>query len=148
MNAITLSSQHRRILERGSAILPEVIEARGYFTAQDKSELNSLGFPDSQSRVPALAIPIFGTDGIKTTYQLRPDRPRIRAGKPIKYETPFGSKMVLDVHPYVTHILGNPNIPLWITEGIKKGDALVSHGLCAVALLGVWNWRGSSASWQ
>jgi Domain of unknown function (DUF3854) len=36
-------------------------------------------------------------------------------------------------------------VPLFVTEGIKKGDALVSRGLCAVALLGVWNWRGTNA---
>ena len=31
-----------------------------------------------------------------------------------------------------------------MTEGIKKGDCLVSHGCCVVALLGVWNWRGTN----
>ena len=35
-------------------------------------------------------------------------------------------------------------MPLFITEGIKKGDALASRDLCAVALLGVWNWRGTN----
>ena len=33
-------------------------------------------------------------------------------------------------------------MPLFITEGIKKGDALVSCGRCTVTLLGVWSWRG------
>jgi hypothetical protein len=33
---------------------------------------------------------------------------------------------------------------LWITEGQKKGDALASLGLCVIALLGVWNWRGKN----
>src|SRR5262249_52525284 len=32
----------------------------------------------------------------------------------------------------------------WITESIKKGDAIVSHGECAIALLGVWNFRESN----
>ena len=41
-------------------------------------------------------------------------------------------------------MLGNPSVPLFITEGIKKGDALVSRGLCAVTLLGVWSWRGTN----
>jgi Domain of unknown function (DUF3854) len=39
--------------------------------------------------------------------------------------------------------LGNPNVPLFITEGIMKGDALTSLGLCTVSLLGVYNWRGT-----
>ena len=39
-------------------------------------------------------------------------------------------------------MLGDPPVPLWISEGIRKADALVSRGMCAVALLGVWSWRG------
>jgi hypothetical protein len=35
-------------------------------------------------------------------------------------------------------------VPLFVTEGVKKGDALVSQGLCAIALIGVWNWRGTN----
>ena len=35
---------------------------------------------------------------------------------------------------------------LFITEGIRKGDAAVSKGLACVALLGVWNWRGTDES--
>lgn len=50
--------------------------------------------------------------------------------------------MVLDIHPRARKMLGDPKVPLLITEGVKKGDAIVSRGLCAVALLGVWNWRG------
>jgi hypothetical protein len=30
---------------------------------------------------------------------------------------------------------------LWITEGIKKADALASRGLAAVGLIGVWNFQ-------
>ena len=52
--------------------------------------------------------------------------------------------MLLDVHPAVRHLLGIP-IPLFVTEGIKKGDSLASRELCAIALLGVWNWRGTNA---
>jgi hypothetical protein len=37
--------------------------------------------------------------------------------------------MVLDVHPETRDKLGDPSVPLFVTEGIRKGDALVSHGL-------------------
>ena len=30
---------------------------------------------------------------------------------------------------------------LWVVEGEKKADSLVSRGECAVALLGVWSWK-------
>ena len=53
--------------------------------------------------------------------------------------------MVLDVHPQVRSKLGDPKVPLWVTEGVKKGDALVSHGCITVALLGVNNYRGTNS---
>jgi hypothetical protein len=52
--------------------------------------------------------------------------------------------VALDVHPFCRESLADPGVPLFVTEGVKKGDALVSRGLCAVALIGVWNWRGTN----
>jgi hypothetical protein len=40
--------------------------------------------------------------------------------------------------------MGDPSVPIWLTEGQKKADALATHGLCAVALLGVWNFKGQN----
>ena len=78
-------------------------------------------------------------------YQLRADEPRIdHRGKPVKYELPRGTQMLLDAHPAIREQLGDPTIPLWITEGIFKADAAISVGLCCIALLGVWNWRGTN----
>nr|MDP9473208.1 DUF3854 domain-containing protein [Chloroflexota bacterium] len=51
---------------------------------------------------------------------------------------------VLDVPPAARARLGDPATPLFITEGARKADAAVSAGLCCVALLGVWNWRGTN----
>jgi hypothetical protein len=50
--------------------------------------------------------------------------------------------MVLDVPPLARKWLGDPKKPLFITEGARKADAAVSKGMCCIALLGVWNWRG------
>ena len=50
--------------------------------------------------------------------------------------------MALDVPRPIREHLRDPQIPLWITEGARKADAGVSAGLCCIALLGVWNWRG------
>ena len=52
--------------------------------------------------------------------------------------------MVLDLHPFARSLVGDPKCPLFVTEGVKKGDALVSRGCCAASLLGVWNWRGTN----
>ena len=142
---MTLAEQHEKMLREESGISQEVVEARGYRTVDTKSELKRLGFSERQCNKPGLLIPIYSPTGDIATYQFRPDQPRIdKKGKPVKYETLSGSRMVLDVHPFVQEMLGNPSVPLFIAEGIKKGDALVSRGLCTVTLLGVWSWRGTN----
>jgi hypothetical protein len=139
-----LAEQHRRRI-RNASIAPAVIAARGYRSITVRVELRRLGFTDNQTRVPALLIPVWGVAGEVASYQLRPDIPRVgRQGKPVKYELPRGSTMLLDTHPCIRERLGDPAFPLWITEGILKADSAISAGLCCVALLGVWNWRGTN----
>ena len=83
--------------------------------------------------------------GKRALHIVRPDQPRVRnSGKVIKYEFPTGSKMILDVPPSCYPFLADPNTPLWVTEGSKKADAAASQGLCCIALLGVWNWKGTN----
>lgn len=137
-----LAQHHKKMLTEESGISEEVVEARSYRTVEKMAELKRLGFSDVQRNVPGLLMPVYSPIGEITTYQYRPDQPRIKDGKPVKYETPSGSRMVLDVHPFTRKMLADPTVPLFITEGIKKGDAMVSRGYCAIALLGVWNWRG------
>ena len=128
-----------------SGIRARVVVKRGYRTVTSKAEMERLGFGRSQRNVPALLMPIYSPTGEIVLYQSRPNKPRIgKRGKPIKYETPSGASMALDVHPFCRDRLGDPTAPLFITEGIKKGDALASWNLCAVALIGVWNWRGTN----
>ncbi len=140
-----LSPDHRRMVLVESGVSPEVAWARGYRTVETKAGLGRLGFSGPQCNPPGLLVPIHSPLGEISSYQFRPDLPRIgKDGRPIKYETPRGSRMVLDVHPFAREKLGDPSVPLLVTEGIKKGDALVSRGLCAVALLGVGSWRGTN----
>lgn len=139
-----LSADHRQMLLQESSISGRVLVQRGYRTVESKAELERLGFGRSQRNTPALLVPIYSPDGEVVLYQSRPDSPRIKRGKPVKYETPAGSRMVLDVHPLCRKRIADPSAPLFVTEGIKKVDALVSRGLCAVALIGVWNWRGTN----
>jgi hypothetical protein len=139
-----LSEDHRKMLLEQSGIDPGVVEARGPRTIEKKVKLKTRGFSDAQCNVPGILFPVYSPAGEIVTYQYRPDQPRIKDGKPVKYETPSGARMTLDVHPLVQEKLGDPSVPLFVTEGIKKGDALVSRGLCAITLLGVWNWRGTN----
>ena len=139
-----LAPQHARLID-DSAIAPDVALTRGYRTVTTRAALRELGFGSRQLRVPALLVPVWNVHGEVVLHQLRPDTPRVVDGKPLKYETPAGARMALDVPPAARSSLGDPARPLFITEGARKADAAVSRGLCCVALLGVWNWRGSNA---
>ena len=94
----------------------------------------------------ALGIPLWDVYGQRHGWQIRPDCPRqMKNGTIFKYELPKGDRLILDVHPSVQPRLGDPHEPLWITEGVRKGDALASHGLCTIALVGgVWGFRGTN----
>ncbi len=140
---LKLLPQHRALIA-ASAISHEVAAARGYFSACAESELSALGFAGSQLRVPALVIPIRDASTQVVLHLARPDEPRDRDGKALKYEMPAGSRMVLDIPAGAWTALRNPRVPLFITEGSRKADAAISVGLCCVSLIGVWCWRGTN----
>jgi len=108
-----------------------------------KATLARYGFGKAQRTIPGLLISVHGVDGTLRFYQYRPDDPRLNnEGKSVKYETPSNVRMAIDAHPMIRAKLGDPECPLLITEGIRKADSAISQGLCCIALLGVWNWRG------
>jgi len=140
-----LLASHFKHLSEGSGINVDVIKERGYRSLLGKSELEKLGFSASQRRAPGILIPLWGVDGKEVGYQYRPDNPRIDSReRPVKYETPRGSSNRLDCPPHCQKLLGDPQVPLWITEGSKKADALASHGACAISLTGVWGFKGKN----
>ena len=157
MSVNKLFHEHYAMLSKGSGISDEVIAARGYCTITEPKELLELGFSSKQSKnVPGLLLPVCPPDGSNGLYTYRPDLPRLiesrkqnsrdNSSSPriIKYEMPKGMSVRLDCSPVCRSMLADPTIPLWITEGQKKADALASHNLCAVDLLGVWSFKGKN----
>ena len=150
-----LSPHHRSILETGSGIAPAVIAERGYRSSTGYSELKSLGIRTRRDADCAgILMPLWRVDGTAASHLVvkddrqvphvifRPDHPVIASdGQERKYLNPAASKVRLDTHPRCAIDMGDPSRFLWITEGLKKGDALVSQGACAIALLGVDCWR-------
>jgi hypothetical protein len=137
-----LSPAHQRMLFEESCLSTSVAVERKYRTVASKAELAQLGFSKPQQRVPALVVPMYSPDGELVTHQIRSDTPRkSNKGKSIKYETPAGSPIRLDVHPELSARVKDASVPLWVTEGVKKADSLVSRGECVVALQGVWCWQ-------
>ncbi len=138
-----LDARHYRELVEASGISPEIVEGRGYLSTDRRDELAALKFSGPQSKlVPALVIPMWSPSGEQVTFQAKPDKPRKGPkGKVVKYETPAGSPIRLDVHPSHAERVKDASVPLWITEGVKKADSLTSRGEVAVALQGVWCWK-------
>ncbi len=128
-----------------SGITPDHARARGYSPVDTKVRLEQVGITRAGRNTPGLLVPMLRKDGSRWGYQYRPDTPRVRDGKPVKYETPVGQRNGIDVPPGVGPKLDDPSIPLWVTEGVKKADCGAVHGLCVVALPGVWSWRGSNS---
>ena len=133
---------HHADLIRASGINDGVRDARGYISATTIDQVAGLGFAPYQCLVPALVLPLRAATGEVVGHQLRPDRPREANGKAVKYETPEGSRLHLDVPPAVRHMIRDARTPLIVTEGIRKADSAATRGVCAIALLGVWGWRG------
>lgn len=148
-----LSTNHLAMLCEESGIRDEVIAARGYRTITDEADLIPLGFVPRQRRVPGLLLPLHTTDGRHGPAIYRPDNPRVvenrrkknddgtHPQRVIKYEQPKGEPVRVDCPPGCQPKLADPAVPLFITEGQKKADALVSQRACAIALTGVWNWK-------
>jgi hypothetical protein len=147
-----ISGEHLKMLA-ASGISAEHARRRGYESIESGRYLANLGTNPNGDTIgitragrntPGLLIPLLRPDRSTWGYQYRPDVPRTSNGKPVKYETPSRQRAGLDVPPGVAADLGDPSVPLWITEGAKKAHAGAINGLCIVALVGVWSWRGAN----
>jgi hypothetical protein len=135
-----IDDQHLAALA-ASGITPEHADVRGYETVTNPKRLAELKIVKAaRNCVPGLLVPMLRADGSTWGYQYRPDNPRLRDGRAVKYESPWQQRNGLDVPPGVGDMLADPSIPLWITEGCKKADCAALRGLCVVALSGVWCW--------
>lgn len=149
-----LSERHLAQLT-SSAISPHIRGQRGYVSIRPGAieqwrELAGHIHSDKLLKTVlhdgALAFPLYRLGQTNAyTWILRPDRPRHNAdGKVIKYEYPRGEKNVFDCLPVYSMALRNPDIPLWLTEGAKKADALASVAgkeIVPINENGVWGWR-------
>ena len=163
-NALQLSTEHEEEIIRQSAVDPDVASARGYRTligsADDIDALEQAGFGPRQIQrddfFPALLIPMHNAHGEIAGHQVKPAVPRHRVKPdgtpvPIKYETPKGKPIVLDIPPFTRGKFEDETASIWITEGVKKTDSLVSKGMAAIGLTGVYNWRnkqGTLGDWE
>lgn len=151
---------HHEAELKASLISTEVAQAREYRTVgpEAREKLRKANIPAwavrDDSAFPGLVVPMHHVrTGEFLGVQFKPAVPQLRPGtdKSPKYVTPTGFGNRLDVNPLGCALVADVSKPLWITEGAKKADSLLSHGLAAVTLSGVWNWRnqaGSLGDWE
>jgi len=144
---LPLAPQHVAMLV-ASGITPKQAGLRGYETVLDGQRLgDEFGFPEhvGQYRAPGLLIPRHDVNHQVWGYLFRPDRidfPRWQWQTAAKYETRPGDPHALDIPPGVdAAMLGDPDTPLWLTDGVKKADCGAAHGLCIVDVSGMWKWE-------
>lgn len=144
---------------QASSIDPAVAAERGYLSIGEESReaLLSNRFPHwaagPAASYPALYIPMYRVTGEVGSAQIKPAVAPLHSssGKAMKYASPRNFPNVLDVHPRNVAAARDARMPLWITEGVKKGDSLTSRGMCVVTLSGVFNWRsklGTLGDWE
>ncbi len=141
-----LDWRYREIVEE-SDISPEVAHERGSYLEKTKAALQRIGFKRHDARAPGIVFPRFAPNGEEIEPVLKPDNPHVDIkGELIirKYQNISGAPVRLSVHPRTVRMLRDVRYPVWLTEGEKKGDALVSRGAVAVVLQGVdcWNVPG------
>lgn len=137
---------HCDLLQEHYGLPCDIIAERGYESVLEETVLEELGFSKSHRRVPGILIPLHRTDRSRHGVVYRPDVPAERNGRKAKYVSPRGSGRQLDVPPRCQPRIGDPSVPLFIVEGHQKADAIAAHGACALAIDGVYGWRGKNAA--
>src|SRR5215208_4146603 len=142
--------KHRKILEEGSGISPEIIRERGVRTVTGKRGSLPNIYSWRQKKRGAGILFTVHRPNTETATIFRPDKPDGRNGNH-KYEQECkalgGSGNTLDVHPRNHHLISNTSVPVIIVEGIKKSDSVSSAAaregisVLPVGISGVWNWR-------
>lgn len=149
-----LTDRHFRELTVGSAIPADLLAEEGVRSLAGAYEVPE---PDPDLKHPDLSkgkrfgqhpdvvgagilFPVRDAEG-RMSYQFKPDHPRIRDGKPVKYESAAGTRLLIHVPIRVRGALRDPSIMLRITEGVKKVLAAVGAGYPTIGLLGVNGWK-------
>lgn len=138
------------LLVEGSGIAPEAVNERGVVSVREPLDLLALGIPVTQWDGPGIGLGVWPPGS--TVPALHVYRPYAPSDPKRKYIWPKGVPTRLDSPPRCHAALRDPAAELYITEGIKKADALASHGACAIALAGVYSFgkRGGQilADWE
>lgn len=153
---IDLAANHLVDLHK-SGLSDEQIAACGFRTLRQPSEVaNVLKWKSATKLGPCLLLPYLRPDGslipVNEFARIKPDTPRTskpkddKPGKPIKYESPIGSKSRLYFPPVTYESLRDVFVPLLVTEGEKKTAKADQEGFVCIGLGGVDAWSKKRAT--
>src|SRR5579872_7128816 len=145
MEALRLLDAHRAHL-RQSGLTDEAIASAQIFSVTDPRQAAALlNWSKSPPFTSSIGIPIFDVKGDRVLTVLRPDKPRMKDEKPVKYEWPNERPSRLYFPPLVPPTSWrDAAVPLLITEGVKKSLAAAQYGAACLAASGVWMFHDSA----
>lgn len=143
-----LLDEHREVLCTDSAILPGLVTERGYYSLPRKSieYLITKKVFDNRLRSGTswLGIPIYRPDGKHHGDIIRIFGTDIQT----KYLWPYNIRQAADIHPIGREEwLLDLDVPIVMTEGIRKGDSILSAAIqedipcLVISLNGCWGWK-------
>lgn len=138
-----LIPQHIKHLKE-SGIDKRTASANRVYSVSDPIEAASMlkWASPSDSLVPAIAFPFRNRHGKPTGFtRLRPDHPRLKDGRSVKYEQPIGVSCRAYFPIQSVIAIRKPHKPLILTEGEKKAIKADAEGFPCIGLTGVFAWQ-------
>jgi putative DNA primase/helicase len=132
---------------RASGLSDAMIRASGIHSEANYETLAAiLNWPKYPGKMaPAIVFPFVDAAGRNGYTRVKPDRPRVSKGKPVKYESPKGRPNEIYLPPGMARVLARPRATLVITEGEKKSLKAAQDRFPCVGLVGVWGWKATKS---
>jgi putative DNA primase/helicase len=131
---------------RASGLSDETIQAAEIYSEDAHTALDSIlgwGGKLPKKLAPAIVYRYKTADGLNNYARIKPDKPRKKGNKTVKYESPRGQSNQFYIPPGVADVFERPEAELLITEGEKKSLCAMQHGFNCIGLVGVYGWKDS-----
>ncbi|MBP3954434.1 DUF3854 domain-containing protein [Gemmata sp. G18] len=128
---------------RASGLSDAQVRAAGVYSEPDPGAVAALlGWKHPAPALgPCLCFPFLDPSGAPVGHvMVKPDHPRQKNGKAIKYESPLGKPLRAYFPPSTRAALTDSLAPLLVTEGMKKAIKADQDGFPCVGLAGVYGW--------
>lgn len=128
---------------RKSGLSDSIIVAAGIQSVANPQRLEAiLGRRKMPKRMaPALVFPFVSAEGQNGYCRIKPDNPRRKGERVVKYESPIGRANEIYLPPGVAEVLNRPDAELLLTEGEKKSLKATQEGFPCIGLVGVYGWK-------